>query len=72
MTVQGPQCLPLERRLMANLQYVGARNVGVITMSDEWNGVSMAREDFEERGVGTRDSPVQSHPLAGGEGAVSL
>jgi hypothetical protein len=71
VTVQGPQCLPLERRLMANLQYVGARNVGVIAMSNEWNGVSMAREDFEEPGGHPRP-PVQSHPLAGGEGPVSL
>jgi hypothetical protein len=28
VTVQGLQYLPLERRLMANLQYVSARNVG--------------------------------------------
>jgi hypothetical protein len=69
--VQGTQRLPLERRLMANLQYVGARNVGVITMSDEWNGVSMAREDFEEPGGHPRLARTIS-PARGREGAVSL
>jgi hypothetical protein len=50
VTVQGPQWLPLERRLMATLQYVGARNVGVITMSVEWNGSAWPERISRNRG----------------------
>ena len=72
MTVQGPQCLPLERRLMANLQNVGARNVGVITMSDEWNGISMAREDSRS-GVGSPGLARTISPARGrGRSGISV
>jgi hypothetical protein len=71
VTVQGPQWLLLERRLMANPQYVGTRNVEVITMSDEWNGVSIAREDFEGPGWAPATRLYNlTRPRA--EGAVSL
>jgi probable HAF family extracellular repeat protein len=57
--------LPLERRLMEDLQYAGARNAVThlkeITMSDRLKGLSMAQDYFE---ASVRSPATHSHVLS--------